>query len=62
MGTADPQSDDEAVDRTRTENRYFIKVILGEQPYLAQFFPGATISVVGPRVVGQFKDRLRSPS
>lgn len=48
----------ETVDGTNAENRYYLKLFIGDQPYFALFDPGATISVVVPQLVEKFKERL----
>ena len=44
------------------DNRNFIRVMIGNEPYLALLDPGATISLVGSRILNKYRDRLRTSS
>ena len=41
---------DETVEAAALANRNFIQVIVGGEPYLGLLDPGATISLVSPRI------------
>lgn len=55
-----PSPDEEIIDSSSNENRFFLKVFIADRPYLALFDPGATISAVGPRLANEFRDRLEA--
>ena len=44
------------------DNRNFIRVMVANEPYLALLDPGATISLVGPRLRDKYRDRLKASS
>ena len=44
------------------DNRNFIRVMVGNESYLALLDPGATISLVGSRILNKYRDRLRESS
>ena len=44
------------------DNRNFIRVIVGNEPYLALLDPGATIFLLGPRLLDKYRDRLKASS
>ena len=50
---------DETVEAAALDNRNFIRVIVGGEPYLALLNPGATISLVGTRILNKYRDRLQ---
>ena len=50
---------DETVEAAALDNWNFIRVIVGDEPYLALLDPGATISLVGPRILNKYRDRLQ---
>ena len=50
---------DETVEAAALDNRNFIRVIVGGEPYLALLDPGATISLVGPRIFNNYRDQLQ---
>ena len=50
---------DETVEAAALDNRNFIRVIDGGEPYLVLLDPGATISMVGPRILNKYRDRLQ---
>ena len=50
---------DETVEAAALDNRNFIRIIVGGEPYLALLDLGATISLVGPRILNKYRDRLQ---
>ena len=44
------------------DNRNFMKIIIRGKTYMTLFHPGATISLVGPRLVKRFEQRLEETS
>lgn len=47
-----------AVDGQSFENRFYMRIFIAQKPYYALVGPGATISVVGPKLSDKFKERL----
>ena len=44
------------------DNRNFIRIMVANESYLALLDPGATISLVGSRILNKYRDRLRESS
>ena len=50
------------VEAAALDNRNFIRVMVGDESYLALLDPGATISVVGSRILNKYRSRLQESS
>ena len=50
------------MEATILDNRNFIRVMVGNESYLALLDPGATISLVGSQLSNKYRDRLRESS
>ena len=57
--TKDVVGMDEMVEAASLDNRNFIRVIIGGEAYLALLDPGATVSLVGPKILEKYRDRLQ---
>ena len=53
---------EDVVNSAALDNRNFIRVMIGDEPYLALLDSGATISMVGPRILHKYRSRLRESS
>ena len=53
---------EDEVEAAALDNRNFIRVMVGNESYLALLDPGATISLVGSRILNKYRDRLRESS
>ena len=53
---------EDVVEAAALDNRNFIRVMVGNESYLALLDPGATISLVGSRILNKYRDRLRESS
>ena len=45
---------DDVIEAAALDNRNFIRVMVGDEPYLALLDAGATISLVGPRILNKY--------
>ena len=52
----------EMVEAAAMDNRNFIKIIIARETYMTLFYPGASISLVGPRLAKRFEQRLEETS
>ena len=52
--TKDEVGMDEMVETASLVNRNFIRVIIGGEAYLALLDPGATVSLVGPKILKKY--------
>ena len=53
---------DEMVEAASLDNRNFIRIIIGGEAYLDLLDPGATVSLVGPKIIKKYRDRLQETS
>ena len=53
---------EDEVEAAALDNRNFIRVMVGNESYLALLDPGATISLVGSRILNKYRGRLRESS
>ena len=60
--TGDVVGMDEMVEATSLDNRNFIRVIIGGEAHLALLDPGETVSLVGPKILNKYRDRLQETS
>ena len=50
---------DDVIEAAAFDNRNSIRVMVGNEPYLALLDSGATISLVGPRILNKYRERLQ---
>ena len=60
--TGSPLESNEMVEAAAMDNRNIMKIIIGGKTYMTLFHPGATISLVGPRLAKRFEQRLEETS
>ena len=60
--TKDVVGMDKMVEAASLDNRNFIRVIIGGEAYLALLDLGATVSLVGPKILNKYRDRLQETS
>ena len=60
--TGNPLENNEMVEAAAMDNRNSMKIIIGGETYMTLFHPGATISLVGPRLAKRFEQLLDETS